>query len=520
MGWARGVVGGLVVAGAAWVGTGTVLGTPAAWPATLVVANRNDVVNGNTSTPGTLLLRPGRDGISLREAILAANGAPGPHEITFAPQLAGLRIALTSPLPPITRARITLTGLLTASGRPDLTIDGRAGGSSGPTLFVAASSFTLRGLRFVFAPPHFSTIQIGGTIAGGAIAAPRRLARVTIADSAFLHRAGGGDGFAITVGTGAGPGAAIRDVVIERSRFSGLFLGVGVTASGRDNLIEDVVIRGNTFAEMAAPGTSGVEVAGHNGRDNAIRRTRILRNLFTGNFIGAGLNHNRDSGPPGVGLDTTTSGNVIDDTLIEGNVFTGNLEAIGMSAGVAAAPGFPPTDNTISNTRIVNNVIDRTGFQGAPGAAAVHVFDNQNGGTGNRVTGLAIVNNTISSVNDAGPWAVWLEATGGITGVSISNTIFRGRSFDEINGVPPDEVSGSIVNQPGYTGVNGNIDVDPLFVDPAAGDFRLRAGSPARAAGTPVGAPGLDRDCRTRGTPPSIGAYEGNRLPRCPERFP
>jgi hypothetical protein len=519
MGRARRVAGGLTAAIAIAVGTGSILAASFAWAATIVVSNRTDVVNGNTASPQTLGRSPGRDGISLREALLAANNAVGPHEITFAPRLAGRTIALASPLPPITRSRITLTGLMTAAGRPDLTIDGRGAGSTGPTLYVRASSFTLRGLRFVYAPPHFSAIQIGGALPVGP-APPRRLSHVKIAHSAFQHDGEGGDGFAITVGTGGGTGVAIRDVTVEDNRFSRLFLGVGVTASGRDNVIEDVVIRGSTFAEMATAGTSGVEVAGHNGTNNAIRRTRILRNLFTGNFIGAGLNHNRDSGPPGVGLDTTTSGNVIDDTLIEGNVFTDNLEAIGMSAGVAAEPGFPPTGNTISNTRIVNNVINRTGFQGAPGAAAIHVFDNQNGGTGNQVTGLAIVNNTINAVNDAGPWGVWLESTGGITGVSIRNTIFRGRSFDEIAGVPPGDVVSSIVDQPGYTGVNGNIDIDPLFVDPAAGDFRLQTDSLARAAGTSVGAPARDLDCRPRGTPPSIGAYEGAGRRRCPGRFP
>jgi hypothetical protein len=104
--------------------------------------------------------------------------------------------------------------------------------------------------------------------------------------------------------------------------------------------------------------------------------------------------------------------------------------------------------------------------------------------------------------------------------VSIRNTIFRGRSFDEIAGVPPGDVVSSIVDQPGYTGVNGNIDIDPLFVDPAAGDFRLQTDSLARAAGTSVGAPARDLDCRPRGTPPSIGAYEGAGRRRCPGRFP
>jgi len=63
---------------------------------TLVVATTNDTVNGDTSSPIALIANPGPDGISLREALLAANNAVGPHIITFAGQLAGQTIALTT----------------------------------------------------------------------------------------------------------------------------------------------------------------------------------------------------------------------------------------------------------------------------------------------------------------------------------------------------------------------------------------------------------------------------------------
>jgi hypothetical protein len=484
--------------------------------ATIVVSNRKDVVNGNTSSPRALAAAPGPDGISLREAILAANGAPGPHEITFGPGLADRTIALTAPLPPITRARITLTGLTTAGGRPRVTVDGHLAGSAGPTLYVRASSFTVRGLRFAFTPPHFSTIQIGGTLPGGP-AAPPLVAHARITGNVFRHDGSPTDGFAINVVTSLGVvGTTIRDVVVEGNSFRALFEGVNVTAAGRDNVIEDVVVRGNTFAEMTAPGTGAVEVGGHDGIDNTVRRTRILRNVFTGNFIAVSLNINRDSGPPCGCFDTTTTGNVVDDTLIKDNVFTGNLEAINIAAGAEATPGFPPTGNTISATRIVNNAIDRSGFLGAPGAAAIHVFDNHNGATDNHVVGLAIVNTTIHSTDGLGPAGVWLESTGGISGVSIRNTIFRGRPGGDIDGVPAGQVRNTIIDQVGYTGVNGNFDADPLFVKASAGDFRLGAGSPARGAGTSEGAPANDIDCRPRGAPPSIGAYEGKGRALCP----
>src|SRR5207249_5128036 len=91
--------------------------------AVLVVATTNDAVNGDTSNPDALIANPGSDGISLREALAAANNAPGPHVITFAQTLAGATIAPASPLPPISRDHITLTGLTTSDGQPNITID-------------------------------------------------------------------------------------------------------------------------------------------------------------------------------------------------------------------------------------------------------------------------------------------------------------------------------------------------------------------------------------------------------------
>src|SRR5271154_1859077 len=41
----------------------------------LVITNNNDVVNGDTSSPCALIANNGGDGISLREALLAANNA-------------------------------------------------------------------------------------------------------------------------------------------------------------------------------------------------------------------------------------------------------------------------------------------------------------------------------------------------------------------------------------------------------------------------------------------------------------
>ena len=56
--------------------------------------------------------------------------------------------------------------------------------------------------------------------------------------------------------------------------------------------------------------------------------------------------------------------------------------------------------------------------------------------------------------------------------------------------------------QGGYAGT-GNLSSDPLFVNPAAGDFHLQANSPARHTGDPT-------ILNTDGSRSDMGAYGGN----------
>lgn len=81
------------------------------------------------------------------------------------------------------------------------------------------------------------------------------------------------------------------------------------------------------------------------------------------------------------------------------------------------------------------------------------------------------------------------------------------------NGVITNTVVTNSIVQGGYAGT-GNLNIDPLFVDPVNGNLRIQCGSPALNAGTNTGAPYTDivgnLRARTAEDPVDIGAYEGD----------
>ncbi len=89
----------------------------------------------------------------------------------------------------------------------------------------------------------------------------------------------------------------------------------------------------------------------------------------------------------------------------------------------------------------------------------------------------------------------------------ITNNIITGRWCGIYRGLPPvnptisyNDVWGNQYNYMGCSAGPGNVSVDPLFVDPAAGDYRLRMVSPCIDAGTndAPALPGTDFDGNPR----------------------
>jgi hypothetical protein len=162
-----------------------------------------------------------------------------------------------------------------------------------------------------------------------------------------------------------------------------------------------------------------------------------------------------------------------------------------------------------SNTMVIDCVIrnnNAENFAGVLGAIVVGCLLVNNTGANNpcvlvncNATNCTVYNNTGGVLGN--PWTV-----GGMQDGTADNCIFWGNSgytnqqvYSSTGNTLP--VNYSIV-QGGYSGT-GNLSSNPLFVNPAAGDFFLQTNSPAKNSGDPTI---LNAD----GSRSDMGAYGGN----------
>ena len=106
------------------------------------------------------------------------------------------------------------------------------------------------------------------------------------------------------------------------------------------------------------------------------------------------------------------------------------------------------------------------------------IFTNASGAAVNVLGNARVVlENTTLTANDVG---VWASAT---SSVQISNSIISGNTTDDLVGVPQAALAYSLTGDASFAGFNGNINADPLFVDPLNRDYHLQPVSPAVDAG-------------------------------------
>ncbi|MCP3905271.1 MAG: right-handed parallel beta-helix repeat-containing protein [Planctomycetes bacterium] len=117
-----------------------------------------------------------------------------------------------------------------------------------------------------------------------------------------------------------------------------------------------------------------------------------------------------------------------------------------------------------------------------------------------------VINCTFSKNEPAAIFNEWAYGT------VIRNSIFWGNAPEQLNGPVEPDVAYSIV-EGGWSGP-GNLDADPLFVQPGSDNVRLAFGSPALDAGSNAEVPSdvetdLAGDPRIQNGFVDIGAYEG-----------
>jgi len=495
---------GFLCAAAAGVTSLALAGAASRPTVVLTVSTTADVVNGNVSSPAALIAHPGPGGISLREAITAANHASGHVKITFARALAGKTLTPKTYFPAFTHGNTALIGL-TTNGQPAVTIDGARlpgrpvkPGTGMATLFapfnVYASNVSIMHL-------HITDVHNSGpVIFVSAAQTPRSQHQLSgdqiefnILDPGSYQASGPTSQRNVTVGIALGtfgsPGAVKNGSVINATiahnvirGFSGD--GIGAGPGGVNCSVKGLLIEDNTFANLNNAGNPAVELS-INFSHNSITGTRILRNTFTGNWAALGLTGSAQG-----------DDNVLSNTLISQNVFDGNSAALDISLTYGNGKG-----NAVLNTTISNNIFTHNEPHGALGIGGAGGNSNNN-----RIDGLQIVNDTFAFNDGALVFPARLGSNNQALNVKVQNSIFW------MNGSHFGDMGGPAFSMTPLTIITSLIGVDPLFV--SAQDVHLQAGSPAINAGTASGAPTVDIDNGLRDSSPDIGAYEFGAAPR------
>jgi len=389
-----------------------------------------------------------------------------------------------------------------------------------------------------------------------------RVEDVTVADNHIEVR-GGDAGISLNVANA--DGAIISDSVVAGNVIVGpasIGIDVNTVERSRNSRIQRVRVLDNEL-RLSAAGIDyccqGINV--HSGDETPQIHPNVLPWTWPdGNDVGhIEVRGNTVTGPLvwGISVFAGLSGgarNVVHDVRIEGNVLSSSTPSAGiliMTAGNSSAFGrTEPETNRVSGIAVVGNRISRGEAGGStfadasiaviggwntrsgsvtdvdivnnvlgPPGTGVMILGGDEGTTDSQVADVDLVNNTILTGGAPSLRIVSNEnpdtGTGGNTVAEVSalNDILWGPVSGEVR---PSMVRTSVVQDPAFAGLNGNVSGDPLFVNAATGDLHLDVSSPAIGIGTADGAPATDLEGRTR--PPDdvdAGAYQftGPRAP-------
>ncbi len=222
------------------------------------------------------------------------------------------------------------------------------------------------------------------------------------------------------------------------------------------------------------------------GSSDAAGSNHVQFNTFLNCTVGGNIHESGSSLSHGwylEGSDNTIDGCTLHDISADGvQTYSGS--------------GATPSRNTVRNCTFTN--VGVLGASGLRPALELYMGDAN-----------VAYNNVVSGCG-------WGATLGGTNGELYNNTIYNSSA----QAIQFNSPSGAVIRNNVVRGTNGtigsggtqdhnwtNANADPKFVNPAAGDFELQAGSPLDGAGM-AALSTTDHDGVAWGSPPAIGAYE------------
>ena len=348
--------------------------------ANVTVSTTTDEVNGNTTSIANLIATPGGAGISLREAIIAANNTAGADVITLPAGTYTLTIANAGGLneDACTQGDLDVTDSLTING---------AGAAS---TIVQAGTTAANGIDKVFAINPLCDHAVAFTMSGVTVRFGRNTQPNGAADFSFT---GGGMDFC---GNGASTFTLKDCVVTNNSNVNGYGGGMNIDEVAPATSVVTIT---NT---MFANNTAGYWGGGLNIFGDDVQVT-ISAGTFTGNqTIGAG-----GAGSQGGGINIRITGTTAGTTpfvTINNNSVISNNTAHGYGGGVCVA-GAGNQNVTIQNSSITGKTVLNNGAIASQGGGLYH--DN-NAARTTTLNNVLIANNHADSLAGAAGGGVFV----------------------------------------------------------------------------------------------------------------